>query len=206
MRCRHTLRRGDSMPIDKLQCGVSTTTQMTASVNALIDQGEEVATSVNAITADPANAVTQIWIPAQFWYLVSGTATLTTATSRLPAWSIPKSAVYFSTAIDLPSHWLTMNVTHVVTNPTANAGNVVLVAGTHNWAIGESINTGPSESSAMLAMGTIAWIAQSSGTPSALPVDPSKTTTVRVGRLGLSGSDTLSNNLFYLGALLTKAS
>lgn len=37
MRCRHTLRRGDSMPINKLQCGVSTTTQMTASINELIE-------------------------------------------------------------------------------------------------------------------------------------------------------------------------
>jgi hypothetical protein len=98
-----------------------------------------------------------------------------------------------------------MYVYFIVTNTAANAGAPVLSAEAHNWAIGESINVTPSGSSKFDSLPTAAWVATSVRTVSAITVDPSKTTTLRIGRSGSSVNDTLPNDVALLGVILEKA-
>ena len=178
-----------------------------AAADAASDEYNGVQESINAITADPANAVTAIWIPSQAFELMQGGATLSKAVSRLPCWLMPSGPTpsYLASAIQLPSHWATMRCVFYVANTAANSGGPRLSCEVHNWAVGDSINTSPSGSSVFAAIPSTAWVTATLSTGS-IAVDPSKTTTVRLGRTSNSANDTLPNDLALLGVRLEKLS
>lgn len=207
------------MSIEKLVSGVDEDDQLAsdgagvaAAVNALIDVTEaqsdgieQLNVAVDAITADPANAVTQIFVGAQEMFLTTGTATLSALSSRLPVWLLPTgSNVYLSFAFKFPSHWSAISFTFVYCNTTANAGNVVFSGGVYSWAIGDTINSAPAEQSVIDAAPSIALTSKSATTTTSVAVTPSKTASVRVARLGASGSNSLPNNVALIGIIMNK--
>lgn len=186
---------------------VSAHPSLLSDIADIADLIESISVSVDAITADPANAVDQIWIPAQALESVSGTATLVKASSRVAVWRFPDNnaaSSYTATVIRVPSHWNTMYVYFILANTAANAGNVVMAGEVHNWAIGESFNATPSGSSITTAMPTSAGITHSARTAAAVTVDPAKYTTLRIGRVSSSVNDTLLNDVDLLGVIIEK--
>lgn len=102
---------------------------------------EQARTAINALLADPENAVTSITIPAKDFDLASGAATYGVVAQRIAGWQLAHGAsVSLSKVIDLPSHWQKMRITPVWANLVANDGNVSLSGEVHSWAAGESFN------------------------------------------------------------------
>lgn len=160
---------------------------------------------VDAIPADPGNAVT-IWsIPAKAFDLVQGVPTFGVITGRLAAWQFPlDTAAYVAAPLALPSTWLTMDVYVQWVNQVANTGNVVWGGEIHQWGIGDSINVTPVGGSGIFAANASPWVVTESKIAADLAVNPSKNTTLRVARQGASGNDTLPNSAAIIAIRLAK--
>jgi hypothetical protein len=167
---------------------------------------------VDAIAADPTNAVTSIWVPAKSFDAVGSVPTYVMAGNRVGGWNLPKQSAgsnvdtQVAAALRLPSHWTAMTITPVFTILVAGAGNVSMNAGRHDWAIGESINVYPAGGNSIGAVPPNALdTAQFTiGGAAGLAVNPAKTTTLRVDRNGTSASDTWPNPIVLLGVKLAK--
>lgn len=172
------------------------------------NQLEIIQTEIDAITADPINAVSEIWIPATALSQVNGSnATPSNISNRLAAWLLPNAAASFlSVPIRLPSHWHSYQVDWYLVNTASNAGNLAMQAQRHDWALNESINVTPTGSSSTVVANSTAGIVFKGSTATALTVDSSKTTTLRIVRLGTSASDTLPNPIALIGVSLRKVS
>lgn len=169
---------------------------------------DDLETQVDALTADPGNGVTSLWVPAKNLDLVSGPGSYAAMVSRLAGWLLTKSATpsYLTMALRLPSHWATVFVDVVWCNTVANAGDVAWTAGVHNFAIGESFNATPVGGAAIAAAPATPWLPALTTIGAAMAVTPAKYTTFRVSRNGASSSNTLPNDVGVLGVQLRKAS
>lgn len=179
----------------------------TASQLPTIPQVNALETAVNAMTADARNAVTTIIIPAKDFDLAIGSASYGMIASRLAGWQFSHgSAASVSKMISLPSHWNSMKISFIWVNLVANNnGNVSLSGLTHNWGIGESINqTPPNGYARVIPPDPTPYIVTETLLDLALPVNPSKYTTLRVGRNGDSSSDTLPTGVAMLAIKLQK--
>jgi hypothetical protein len=160
---------------------------------------------IDAVTADPANAVTSWELQAKGFDLVQGGATYGVITSRLGAWSFPAgSASYISMPLALPSHWTLVDVYVKWVNVAANAGNVVLGGEIHRWAVGESINQVPAGGSSIIAANPGPWLVTESKVAANLVIDPARSTTLRLARQGGSSNDTLPNSLAIVSIRIQK--
>lgn len=169
----------------------------------------QVEAEVNAITADPVNAVTSWSIPAKAFDLVQGAPTFSAVTGRLAGWQFAQSvAGYISTPLTIPSHWLTMDAYIQWVNTVANSGNVVLGGEIHQWGVGDSVNVTPIGGSGIFAANTGPWIVTESKVASNLgaPLNSGKNTTLRIARQGASSNDTLLNPIAILAVRLVKKS
>jgi hypothetical protein len=160
---------------------------------------------VDAMLADPQNAVTSWDVQAKGFDLVQGSATYGVTANRLAAWQLPKgSASYLAMPLTLPSHWTKMDVYLGWVNTVANAGNVVLGGELHQWAPGESMNVTPGGSSSIVTANPTPFLVTESKIAADLIVDPSRTTTLRIARQGASANDTLVNSISFLKVRLQK--
>jgi hypothetical protein len=198
---------------NQLPAAVNAVLSSTYAPAALAGEVDTLGVEVDAITADPTNAVSAIFIPAKAFDGVSAVPTFSVLNQRLAAWTLPKQSAgsnvnsQISTCLRLPSHWATMSVTVIFTITAAGSGNVSLNAGKHDWADGESINVTPTLGNGISAIPVNAYEnKQVTISPGGLAVDPTKTTTVRVDRNGTSGSDTWTGNIMILGVKLNKVS
>lgn len=178
----------------------------------------DIQTAVDAITADPANAVTSIFVPAQMLErIVNTNASYVSGTSatRLPYWQMPRGAVppatgtssYVELLFQCPSHWSTMYVDFYLISISGGSGNVRMLAEMHNWALGETINVNPSGNSGAVtqAASTTALITFKART-AAITCDPTKFGTLRMSRAGGSALDTLASDVGIIAVALVKAS
>lgn len=165
----------------------------------------DITTQVDAITADPVNAVTSWEIPAKALDAVQGGASYIAASSRLGAWNMPNAvASYLATLLSLPSHWTKIDVYVKWVNNVANAGNVVLGGEIHKFAMGESINVAPTGGSAIQAAVATPWVAKESKVAAGLVIDPSRLTILRIARQGASANDNLPNAISIISIRLVK--
>ncbi|TKI02388.1 hypothetical protein [Martelella alba] len=181
------------------------------SVAALVDvipdkqQFTELQTSVDAITADPTNAVSSIVIPAKDFDLAIGSATYGMIASRLAGWQFSNGAdASITKMIDLPSHWTTMRITIIWSNLVANTGNVSFSGLIHSWASGESFNVTPAGGGTVAAANATPYIDIETQIALDITIDPTRHTTIRIGRNGSSASDTLPTAMVILAVNLTK--
>lgn len=169
------------------------------------EQFTELQTSVDSITADPANAITSITIPALDFSLAIGSASFGMIASRLAGWQFTHGAdASVTKMIDLPSHWSKMRISLIWANLVANTGNVSFSGLIHNWSAGESFNQTPSGGGTVAAANATPYIGIETQIPFDLTVDPTRHTTIRVGRNGSSSSDTLPTAMVLLAVRLIK--
>lgn len=169
------------------------------------EQFTELQTSVDSITADPANAVTSITIPAVDFSLAIGSASFGMITSRLAGWQFTHGAdASVTKMIDLPSHWTKMRISLIWANLVANTGDVSFSGLIHNWSAGESFNQTPSGGGTVAAANATPYIGVETQIALDLTVDPTRHTTIRVGRNGSSASDTLPTAMVLLAVRLIK--
>lgn len=179
--------------------------QDTAAILPTTQQFIELQTTVDAIIADPVNAVTSIVIPAKDFDLAMGSATYGMVASRLAGWQFSHGAdAAVTKMIDLPSHWSKMRISFIWANLVANSGNVSLSGLIHSWSAGESFNQTPAGGAVIPAANATPYIAIESQIGLDLNVDPTRHTTIRVGRNGTSASDTLPTAFVLLAIRLTK--
>ncbi|WKL60322.1 hypothetical protein QZN18_20240 [Klebsiella variicola] len=168
-------------------------------------QFTELQTSVDAITADPVNAITSILIPASDFSLAIGSASFGMIASRLAGWQFTHGAdASVSKMIDLPSHWAKMRISFIWSNLVANTGNVSFSGLIHKWSAGESFNQTPAGGGIVAAANATPYIGIETQIALDLTVDPTRHTTIRVGRNGSSASDTLATAMVILAIRLTK--
>lgn len=169
----------------------------------------EVEAQVNAITADPANAVLSWLIPAKAFDLIQGSPSFSAVTGRLAGWQFAQAvAGYIAAPLSLPSHWKTMDVYVQWMNMVANNGNVVLGGEIHQWGVGDSVNVTPAGGSGIFAASPVPWLVTESKVASNLgaPLNAGKNTTLRIARQGASGSETLKNSIAIVAVRLVKKS
>lgn len=176
-----------------------------------VEDFEDIQAAVDALTADPENAVTKIPIAVKLLDPIS-TATATWVTgasaSRSPYWNMPAAGLsYLAFQLEVPSHFATAYFDIYFWNLASVAGNVVFNVGVHNHTEGDSINTSPSglEVGATGAANATQWL-DTKIRVGPITVDPAKRTTVRLYRNGDSGSDTLSNAVAFYHLDVVKAS
>lgn len=169
-------------------------------------QFTELQTSVDSITADPTNAVTSIVIPAKDFDLVINSATYGVVASRLGGWQFSHGVdASIAKMIDLPSHWTKMRISLIWSNLVANSGNVSFSGLTNSWSAGESFNQTPTLGGAVIpAANATPYIGIESQILTDIVVDPTRHTTIRVGRNGTSANDTLPTSIILLAVRLTK--
>ena len=114
------------------------------------------------------------------------------------------SAAYLAMPIAVPSHWRKMDVYVHWVNMAANDGNAVMGAEIHQWATGESMNVTPAGSSSIITANPVPWAVNESKIAADLPIDPTRTVTLRIARQGASVSDTLANALGILKVRIQK--
>ncbi|MCM6330823.1 hypothetical protein M4C38_25865 [Klebsiella pneumoniae] len=169
------------------------------------EQFTELQTSVDSITADPANAITSITIPALDFSLAIGSASFGMISSRLAGWQFTHGAdASVTKMIDLPSHWSKMRISLIWANLVANTGDVSFSGLIQNWSAGESFNQTPSGGGIVAAANATPYIGIETQIALDLTVDPTRHTTIRVGRNGSSASDTLPTAMVLLAVRLTK--
>ncbi|HCO5811644.1 TPA: hypothetical protein OBN97_002490 [Escherichia coli] len=179
--------------------------QQTASQLPTNEQFTELQTSVDSITADPANAITSITIPALDFSLAISSASFGMIASRLAGWQFTHgNDAAVTKVIDLPSHWSKMRISLIWANLVANTGNVSFSGLVQNWSAGESFNQTPTGGSNVAAANATPYIGIETQIPTDLIVDPTRHTTIRVGRNGSSASDTLPTAIVLLAVRLTK--
>ncbi|KPG92905.1 hypothetical protein AEQ67_26480 [Pseudomonas sp. RIT-PI-q] len=160
---------------------------------------------LNAIISDPQNAVNSWDIQAKGFDLLQGVATYGVVSNRLGAWQMPAgSAAYLAMPIAVPSHWRKMDVYVYWVNMAANDGNAVMGAEVHQWAPGESMNVTPAGSSSIITANPVPWAVNESKIAADLPLDPTRTVTLRIARQGASANDTLANALGILKVRIQK--
>ncbi|RZG24718.1 hypothetical protein EXT45_31745, partial [Klebsiella pneumoniae] len=105
----------------------------------------ELQVEVDGITADPANAIANITIPAKDFDLAVGSASFGMIASRLAGWQFTHGVnASITKMIDLPSHWSKMRISLIWTNLVANNNfNVSLSGERYSWSAGESFNQEP---------------------------------------------------------------
>jgi hypothetical protein len=163
--------------------------------------------SLAAITADPTNAVVSWELGAKDFNLVQGGATFKAVAARLAGWSMPDEvASYLTTVVSLPSHWATMDIYVKWVNEVANVGNCVLGGEIHKWKVGETMNATPAGGSGVMAANPSPYIVIESKVASALVLDPTRMTTIRIARQGASVNDTLLNAMTIFSIRLVKTS
>ena len=166
---------------------------------------EQARTAINALLADPENAVTSITIPAKDFDLASGAATYGVVAQRIAGWQLAHgTSASLSKVIDLPSHWQKMRITPVWANLVANDGNVSLSGEVHSWAAGESFNQPPTGYATVAEANATPYIGVETELALDLPVDPARHTTIRITRNGGSASDTLATSIVILAVRLSK--
>ncbi|UFO02190.1 hypothetical protein [Klebsiella variicola] len=169
------------------------------------EQFTELQTSVDSITADPANAITSITIPALDFSLAIGSASFGMIASRLAGWQFTHGAdASVTKMIDLPSHWSKMRISLIWANLVANTGNVSFSGLIQSWSAGESFNQTPSGGGIVAAANATPYIGVETQIALDLTVDPTRHTTIRVGRNGSSASDTLPTAMVLLAVRLIK--
>lgn len=179
--------------------------EQTASQLPTKQQFTELQTSVDAITADPENAVTSIVIPAKDFDLVIGTATYGAVAQRLGGWQFNHGVdASVSKMIDLPSHWTKMRISLIWSNMVSNSGSVSFSGLINSWSAGESFNQTPAGGAVIPVANATPYIAVESQILQDLTVDPTRHTTVRVGRNGTSANDTVATAIVLLAVRLTK--
>ena len=143
----------------------------------------ELQVEVDGITADPANAMAKITIPAKDFDLAVGSASFGMIASRLAGWQFTHGAnASITKMIDLPSHWSKMRISLIWTNLVANNNfNVSLAGEIHSWSAGESFNQAPSGYSAVVPVNGTPFIAVETQLALDLTVDPTRHTTLRIG-------------------------
>lgn len=193
--------------LDELGISAAAITESsTAAAQDVFDESiQPVQAAVDALELDPENGVTSWTVPAKSFDAVQGSPTYAAVTSRLGAWHFANGvAGYVAALLKLPSHWQTMDIYIQWVNEVANNGNVVLIEGVHQWAIGESINTSPTENSQVVAANPSPFVVVETKVGSDVAVTAAKSTTLRIARNGLSGSDTLGNSISILAVRLQK--
>ncbi|MNV54724.1 hypothetical protein D3C71_1469330 [compost metagenome] len=162
---------------------------------------------LSALTLDPNNAVVSWELTAKDFDLVQGGATYKAISARVGGWSMPAGAAsYLSTIISLPGHWNSMDIYVKWVNEVANVGNCVLGGEVHKWKVGETINATPAGGSGVMAANPSPGIVVESKVASAIALDPTRLTTIRIARQGASANDTLQNALSILSIRLVKKS
>ncbi|HBV2710346.1 TPA: hypothetical protein MYH79_001209 [Klebsiella pneumoniae] len=179
--------------------------QETAAQLPTKQQFTELQVSVDSITADPTNAITSITIPALDFSLAIGSASFGMIASRLAGWQFTHGAdASVTKMIDLPSHWTKMRISLIWANLVANTGNVSFSGLIQSWSAGESFNQAPAGGGIVAAANATPYIGIETQIALDLTVDPTRHTTIRVGRNGSSASDTLSTAMVLLAVRLTK--
>lgn len=178
-----------------------------ASAPSVVGLGQ-LRTDVDAITADPANALTTFtaWA-SRDWVAVQGTPTFELQKLRAPGWTVPKADVYLALTMDFPSNWTKMVVDILWVNQVANTGNVSFSVAQHQNAVGDSIDVSPTGIGVIGAANATPWINTETTvgtTGSPFNLTPGKRSTIRVQRNGSSGSDTLPNAIGILGLRFRK--
>lgn len=166
----------------------------------------ELQVEVDDITADPTNAMAKITIPAKDFDLAVGSASFGMIASRLAGWQFTHGVnASITKMIDLPSHWSKMRISLIWTNLVANNNFSVSLSGEiHSWSAGESFNQAPSGYAAVVPVNGTPFIAVETPLDLDLTVDPTRHTTLRIGRNGGSSSDTLPTAIALLAVRLTK--
>ncbi|CAN2522987.1 hypothetical protein [Klebsiella pneumoniae] len=179
--------------------------QETAAQLPTKQQFTELQVSVDSITADPTNAITSITIPALDFSLAIGSASFGMIASRLAGWQFTHGAdASVTKMIDLPSHWTKMRISLIWANLVANTGNVSFSGLIQSWSAGESFNQAPAGGGIVAAANATPYIGIETQIALDLTVDPTRHTTIRVGRNGSSASDTLATAMVLLAVRLTK--
>lgn len=179
--------------------------QETAAQLPTKQQFTELQVSVDSITADPTNAITSITIPALDFSLAIGSASFGMIASRLAGWQFTHGAdASVTKMIDLPSHWTKMRISLIWANLVANTGNVSFSGLIQSWSAGESFNQAPAGGGIVAAANATPYIGIETQIALDLPVDPTRHTTIRVGRNGSSASDTLTTAMVLLAVRLIK--
>lgn len=179
--------------------------QETAAQLPTKQQFTELQVSVDSITADPTNAITSITIPALDFSLAIGSASFGMIASRLAGWQFTHGAdASVTKMIDLPSHWTKMRISLIWANLVANTGNVSFSGLIQSWSAGESFNQAPAGGGTVAAANATPYIGIETQIALDLTVDPTRHTTIRVGRNGSSASDTLATAMVLLAVRLTK--
>lgn len=179
--------------------------QETAAQLPTKQQFTELQVSVDSITADPTNAITSITIPALDFSLAIGSASFGMIASRLSGWQFTHGAdASVTKMIDLPSHWTKMRISLIWANLVANTGDVSFSGLIQSWSAGESFNQAPAGGGIVAAANATPYIGIETQIALDLPVDPTRHTTIRVGRNGSSASDTLPTAMVLLAVRLIK--
>lgn len=179
--------------------------QETAAQLPTKQQFTELQVSVDSITADPTNAITSITIPALDFSLAIGSASFGMIASRLAGWQFTHGAdASVTKMIDLPSHWTKMRISLIWANLVANTGNVSFSGLIQSWSAGESFNQAPAGGGIVAAANATPYIGIETQIALDLTVDPTRHTTIRVGRNGSSASDTLTTAMVLLAVRLIK--
>ncbi|HHB7693814.1 TPA: hypothetical protein ACN7VG_001542 [Klebsiella pneumoniae] len=179
--------------------------QETAAQLPTKQQFTELQVSVDSITADPTNAISSITIPALDFSLAIGSASFGMIASRLAGWQFTHGAdASVTKMIDLPSHWTKMRISLIWANLVANTGNVSFSGLIQSWSAGESFNQAPAGGGIVAAANATPYIGIETQIALDLTVDPTRHTTIRVGRNGSSASDTLATAMVLLAVRLTK--
>ncbi|HBR3646320.1 TPA: hypothetical protein ACN7D5_002389 [Klebsiella pneumoniae] len=179
--------------------------QETAAQLPTKQQFTELQVSVDSITADPTNAITSITIPALDFSLAIGSASFGMIASRLAGWQFTHGAdASVTKMIDLPSHWTKMRISLIWANLVANTGNVSFSGLIQSWSAGESFNQAPAGGGIVAAANATPYIGIETQIALDLTVDPTRHTTIRVGRNGSSASDTLPTAMVLLAVRLIK--
>ncbi|HBQ6909556.1 TPA: hypothetical protein L8O84_003204, partial [Klebsiella pneumoniae] len=126
--------------------------------------------------------------------------------SRLAGWQFTHGVnASITKMIDLPSHWSKMRISLIWTNLVANNNfNVSLSGERHSWSAGESFNQEPAGYAAVVPVNGTPFIAVETQLALDLTVDPTRHTTLRIGRNGASSSDSLPTAIALLAVRLTK--
>lgn len=179
--------------------------QETAAQLPTKQQFTELQVSVDSITADPTNAITSITIPALDFSLAIGSASFGMIASRLAGWQFTHGAdASVTKMIDLPSHWTKMRISLIWANLVSNTGNVSFSGLIQSWSAGESFNQAPAGGGIVAVANATPYIGIETQIALDLTVDPTRHTTIRVGRNGSSASDTLATAMVLLAVRLTK--
>lgn len=170
---------------------------------------ENIQTSVDALTSDPAHAATLVPIAVKLAEAVTSSAATWVSGSgstRLAHWSFLNGAVNnIAFVLEVPSHWSTMFLDLWFINKSAASGNASLAASILNFGDGESIDSGGASAGLFFAA-PVTLLTAKKGRIGPLTVTPGKLSKVLISRTGTSGSDTLASALGLIHIQAVKAS